>query len=270
MRRVCTIRSRADDPVAVGWVVTLAGPDVPCLVVRAARLCSVIAALGVACGDSTGAGETNGTPDTTADTTDANPTEPTGDVCEDPSDVGIGPAVAVHLRNNGDVDLFVEVLGGCSGAAPYVLRDGGDKVVQSKSDVCPTPCRIVLEGGDCGCSDVGVCQVAVVRIAPGGVYDSAWSGAVHGWVTPPAECLPDGCGGTVCATETQAPAGSYTLASRHSRSIPCDLDQCACEPSSEGWCIAADTGGIRLGPAEPPVEVSFTYPDTTDVTLVLE
>ncbi|MBZ5709260.1 hypothetical protein [Nannocystis pusilla] len=230
-------------------------------------------ALAIACGDDvgdqTGTGSTSGA---TSEVTD--PTEPTsggaGDVCEDPSDVGIGPVVAVHLRNDGDANIFVEALSGCPGATPYDLRDANDAVVQSKSDVCPASCRNVLENGGCECSNVGVCPVSVVRIAPGGVYDSAWSGAVHGTAMLPATCLPDGCEATSCQIEEQAPAGTYTLASRYSKSIPCSPDLCSCEASSEGWCIIAETNGLRLGPTEPPVEVTFSYPDTTDVTLVLE
>jgi hypothetical protein len=43
-----------------------------------------------------------------------------------------------------------------------------------------------------------------------------------------------------------------------------------CDASSKGWCTIPIMGGHRLGPTEPPVEVTFVYPDTTDVTLVLE
>src|SRR5688500_14393895 len=100
--------------------------------------------------------------------------------------------------------------------------------VDVKAEICPASCRDVLDDVACGCSFVGVCPATLVRIAPGGVYDSAWSGAVQGMTTLPDACVPDECWFTDCQVASQAPAGTYTLGSRHSKSIPCGPD-CLCD-----------------------------------------
>lgn len=212
--------------------------------------------------EATSAGPT--TPTGSGEETGASGGVTTGAMCEDPADVAIGPPVAVHLRNEGDADVFIRAPSSCEGA-PYRIVDAEDQTLQIELGTCPPPCAEVLAFQACGCPDAA-CATSVIRVAPGGVFDGAWSGASVAHIMLPAACIPAECEGTSCAIEQQAPAGTYRLTATHSKSVQCGSPECTCEPSADGWCeIVAD---VSLGPEEPASEVAFAYPDLTDVTLV--
>src|SRR5690242_13819969 len=129
------------------------------------RALVVMVATMLACSGGSSAGDSSGT--TESSTTDL--TVPTGTsestgtpVCEDPSDVGIGPAVSVHLQNDGAQDVFISAPNSCDGD-PYRLHYADDSIVQTALIACPPPCADVLANHACGCPDA-VCATEIVRI----------------------------------------------------------------------------------------------------------
>lgn len=202
--------------------------------------------------------------DSTATTTHtgADPTNQTGDVCEAPV-APTGPAVAVHLRNDSAVDVFMPASAHNGQGPPFELSDPDGNLQTIELAGCPGSCDDLLVDGTCACDPRY--SASVLRIVPGGVYEGMWSGAYVMTLFTEEECVPAECSIT-CDYEVQAPAGDHTFAVYYGKGVECDTPGCTCEPSADGWCEIA---GADFGLDEDPLKVVFTYPDTTDVTLSL-
>lgn len=212
---------------------------------------------------------TDGTSTTGGGTATSATTTATGglEVCEDPSVPvdEIGPAVAVTVRNAGAADIFIAGHGFC-GDPVFTLHDADDNQVLTWIGAeCPPLCGAVLGDGHCGCNDIG-CLPGVVKIAPGGVFVDTWKGFRFELVQPPAECVPESCVGQSCSIRRQTESGIYTVAASANSAFVCTIDDCACEPNAEGWCVVPDA---ELEPATT-VTAMLDYPNETAVELVFE
>lgn len=98
-------------------------------------------------------------------------------MCEPPV-APTGPAVAVHLRNDSDVDVFLPFSAHNGEGPPFELRDPDDNLQ-----------TIELVNGDCECTP-GY-STSLMRIVLGGVYEGTWSGVKIMTLFTEEVCVPE-------------------------------------------------------------------------------
>lgn len=213
-----------------------------------------------ATGPTTTGPTTTDSPTTDAPTTDSPTTDPTGAACIDPAETEFGPAVALTIRNDGAVPLFIPTQSFCADVLPVTLF-AGDAEIQISRTLCDFSCGEALTGA-CGCPAGCGDPSDVVQISPGGVYTDTWSGVRVVPFELDAGCAADGCS-AMCTAELQTPPGSYTLRATATSAVNNCEPPCTCTANADGWCIfEADPNG-----AEIVVEAVLDYPTQTAAML---
>ena len=187
-------------------------------------------------------------------------TDPTGAACVDPAETEFGPAVAVMIRNDGAVPLFIRTQSFCADVLPVALF-AGDAEIQISRGLCDFPCSEALTG-DCGCPAGCADPSDVVQIFPGGVYTDTWSGVRVVPFELDAGCVTENCG-AMCTADRQTPPGSYTMRATATSAVNNCEPPCTCTANADGWCIfeAEPTG------ADIVVEAVLDYPAQTAAML---
>ncbi|MCY0995181.1 hypothetical protein OV203_49095 [Nannocystis sp. ILAH1] len=200
---------------------------------------------------------------TTSGTSDTDPPTPTTtgepDVCADPSDLDIGPAVTLTLRNGGAAPIFLVVDDGCGGQPFSVAPEGGSQL-HTHALACEACATAALQ---CGCDD-GCGNDEIIQLDPDGRLELVWAGD-HFEASPvPSACVEQFCGFMTCLARRQvAPARLDIVAFATSAVGECG-DACTCTADAEGWCVLAGqpAGVQRLA------EAQLDYPAATALELV--
>jgi hypothetical protein len=187
----------------------------------------------------------------------------TGDPC-DPfrAPDTIGPAVAVTIENSTDADVYIWNARDCSILEVFALSGPGDSGPKRWFlDLCEITCDSVMDGG-CACP--GACpQDTLIRITPGGHYETTWPGSVFF-----ADVLPDVCVSEMCMPEcmheVQADTGTYTLEAAGSDTANCMPEPCECEMQPEGHCFVS--GQLADTPLQATATVDYASETAVTVT----
>lgn len=209
-------------------------------------------------GDDGGDGSDDG-----GDGSDDGSGDGTGDPC-DPfrAPDSVGPAVAVTIENTSDEDVYIWSARDCAMVEPFALAGPGDSGAKRWSlDWCEFTCDAVMDGG-CACG--GACpQDTLIRIIPGGSWETTWPGAVFVPDVLPDVCAHEMCGAD-CLHEVQADDGTYTLEVAGSHTATCMPEPCECEMEPEGNCHVP--GQL----AETPLQATATVDYAAETTVTLE
>jgi hypothetical protein len=210
-------------------------------------------------GSSGGSGSGEGTgPTSPGDSTTGSP------VC-DPSTPEIPDAVTITIRNDDTEPRYLAETTGCVVGAVFGLtRAGSDQPLSWLVEHCAT-CSAAIEGA-CACP--AACPVdAAIRIDPGGVYVSQWTGAIATPVELSPECAHPDCGNQ-CTAIIEAEPGQYVARVVAGRTIDCGGGACDCvdEQAPAGWCRV---NGTASGEDAITVEREFQYPSGISIELVI-
>ncbi len=210
------------------------------------------------------AGATGGTAGATGGTAGSGGTEggTGGDPCGEYADEDeVGPAVRVVITNSTMEPIYVTEAASCGQAPLFTLDEDGEARPWWVGD-CSFTCGTIMNGG-CGCP--GICALdAVLRIDPGGSFDTQWPGHVLEPIELPEACV-DFCG-RECSLLRQAGSGQFTFTvgagtERSCADIPCTAE---CWDNGDGWCrMVGQIGGRRIS-----ADAELTYPDQVDVEVV--
>lgn len=210
--------------------------------------------------DSSGGAEGSSTSGTeTGQSTD-------GPVCEDllgPDE--FGPGASFRIRNDSDVAIWVGAVGECFGDPAFRLLDDADTIVNHIGSCLEPLCESVVGSTECflGCPDCG--NASAIRIAPGGEGELSWSGRRLTQAEVPEACLANDECPTVCAMQTEAPAGLYSVELDVYTS--CEGD-CECEVGDEFEGVCRLFSATTLTGTPEVRSIDLDYPAQTDVTLV--
>jgi hypothetical protein len=216
-----------------------------------------------ASGGSSGSGGSAGTAGTTGGSAGVGGTG--GQSCEDFLDQ-IPPPEGVTLRlvNATNQPIY---LGGENNCGPNDLfqLQGPNGAIRLRAGGCGHTCEALQQHGD-WCADA--CMLPpVVLIAPGGHYDTSWSGTTFEPFDMPESCYfePQFAPPT-CDRQLIAPAGDYLATSQAFGELLCtDVGICPCIPGPTGSCEiqygATPTGESIAGKA------SFAFPSESLIEL---
>jgi hypothetical protein len=233
-----------------------------------ALLTVLLLACGPAAGDDGGDGSEGSSGDSGSGdgtgSTDAGDSTTGAPAC-DPSTPEIPDAVTITIRNDDTEPRYLAETTGCVMGAVFGLsRAGSDEPLSWIVEHCST-CSAVIDGA-CACP--ADCPAdAAIRIDPGGVYVSQWTGGIATPVELSPECAHPDCG-SQCTAIVEAEPGQYVARVVAGRTIDCFGGACDCvdEQVPAGWCRV---NGTTSGEDAITVEREFQYPSGISIELVI-
>lgn len=173
----------------------------------------------------------------------------TSGVCEDLFSGG-RPApeeVPVVLRNTTGAGIWVRYSYPRSGDNLHqviqIVPAGGAVSLVTAPTACDFPCTSYKSTCEVSCTDNGP-ELWPLYIAPGGVYETSWSGQHFPRMPLPSECA--SCQGSpLCGRWAAAAAGEYEARIDYSPAGACA--ECTCTPNEQGWCFPDGPASESLG-----------------------
>ncbi len=109
-------------------------------------------------------------------------------------------------------------------------------------------------------------QPLMIRIEPGGYYDTSWSGTVFQQAFMPTDCYVDlNTAMDSCEQQLNAPSGSYAFSTSAHTAADCGGQPCTCMPSAAGSCEIS--GGAELAGTTLTTTGKLDYPAALQVEL---
>jgi hypothetical protein len=188
------------------------------------------------------------------------------DVCAKLSDDS-ATFVGVEIVNNTSETLYVGTTQVTCGEVPlFEVASADGRQLTTVAD-CRAPCEVVRKEGQVGCGDI--CRLpSALKLAPGGIYTTSWTGLDFVQVQMPKECVNPSHGADRCDRAARIRPGTFTFSAQAGSSLDCSQtlngDCGACGPDQSA-CLAQ--GALISGKAHQAVttvlldETYGVYPD---------
>lgn len=181
--------------------------------------------------------------------------EPCEGYLDDTSDA----SVAIHISNQGTAPVYVTSDAVCGAFLPFEVRPAGESSPLALSVWECSACS-AFQDGTAPCTSDCPAQ-PVVRIEPGGDYETAWDGRQGIQDFMPESCYADESEArATCDRLAMVDDGSYELVAHgHSGcSLLADGSECTCQSSGAGYCEVV--GEAVVEGYEQEVTGAFDYP----------
>jgi len=158
--------------------------------------------------------------------------------------------VTVRIRNEGAAPVFL-FGADCTSDIDVLLTDPVGNERWHRSGACVLTCEYLQEGEiyDCSCGGP-----PAIKVAPGGVYETNWTGTYREERVMPDSCYLDPAHTLPsCPQNVAAPAGDYVVGVRGYATIDCyGSGACDCTADANGVCeLDGDpTGDVALREAQ--------------------
>jgi hypothetical protein len=196
-------------------------------------------------------------------------TEPDDPFCDDYREQAPTQSVTVTIRNEGATPIYLGSTG-CSTAIDVLLQDAAGQPRDWQPNQCFFSCELLQESSDWGCT-ADCPQPPLIFVAPGGSYETSWSGTYREQVAMPAACYaganPVDASDNTCAQTVVATAGDYTLTVNAWDELQgCENATCGCTPDVNGSCkLETYEAWLDGEPRSASATVSYPSANTIDV-----
>lgn len=190
-----------------------------------------------------------------------------GASCTDFADQSAPGPVTIRIVNQLPKPIYLGGGNTCSPEPVYDLQ-GPSGPVPMFAGGCGNTCEALQQHGD-WCADACLIPPVIV-IAPGGSYDTSWTGNTYETLSMPLACYfePQYAPPT-CGRRLEAPAGTYGAFVTAADSISCnDVAICSCTPSAQGSCEIPY--GASLSGSTLSTKTSFAMPGASLVVLTFQ
>ena len=173
--------------------------------------------------------------------------------------------VLVRVHNQGTEPIYLGG-SGCGTWIDLLLADAQGTDLTWRVDSCTFTCEELRREGDFACA-AGCAMPPTYMVAPGGYYETSWSGTYLSQEPMPSDCYGGVDHPTTCQQQIVAPAGSYSVTVNVWDQVSCDVDPCTCTPDAQGSC-PLDYAWSSDTPRQASATVS--YPDELGIDIYVQ